>query len=380
MKKFFNDHKYGIVTFVTIVLVLGFSYHVMSYLVSQREKPKNDDRREVIRHVKAKKVQYGTVTTSVLGSGRLISVQDVVISSEVRGKILEGDIPFKKGQMFKKNNTLIKIFDQNTAFDLKAEKSSFLQNLAGILPDFKVDYPESYPKWIAFFTSVNLDNDLPELPDINAEQEKIFLASRHILHNYYSIKSSEITLDKYIINAPFDGTFTDVYTEVGSIANPGTILAKIIRTDELELEVPVETQDAQWIAVGDNARVFTENGSLVWEGIVVRKARFVEPDTQSISVFVGLVSTNEKPLYKGQYLKAVFNNKKIENVMEIPRNAVFNHNEVFVIENGKLSKKEITVQKINEKTLIFSGLDINTELVVEPLVTAFENMKVEILR
>jgi len=117
-----------------------------------------------------------------------------------------------------------------------------------------------------------------------------------------------------------------------------------------------------------------------WAGVVVRKSRFVEPDTQSLSVFVSLVSTNENPLYKGQYLKAVFNNKKIENVMEITRNAAFNHNEVFVVEDGKLSKKEITVHKINEKTLIFSGLDVNTELVVEPLVNAFENMKVEILR
>ena len=380
MKQFFKNHSFGIVTFLTVVLILGFSYQVMRYFVNQRMKPEKIGRKEVVRHVKTQKVKYGTVVTSIVGSGRLIPMQDVVISSEVRGKILEGDAPFKKGETFKKNDTLIRIFDRDAVYKLKAQKSSFLQNLAGILPDLKVDYPKSYGKWMAFFTSTDMNKDLPELPEIAAEQEKIFLASRNILSEYYSIKSSEVTLDKYTIKAPFNGTFTDVSTEVGSIANPGSALAKIIRRDKLELEIPVETSDVRWIDIGDKVQVLTEDGTMEWKGTVVRKSGFVESSTQSLSIFVSISPTGEKPLYKGQYLKAIFNNKKVENVMEIPRNAVFNSNEVYVVETGKLVKKEITIHKIDEKTLIFSGLAEGTELVIEPLVNAFENMRVEILR
>ena len=66
--------------------------------------------------------------------------------------------------------------------------------------------------------------------------------------------------------------------------------------------------------------------------------------------------------------------------MEMPRNAVFNNNEVFAVVEGKLVKRTIHIHKINETTLLFSGLDEGMELVVEPLVNVLENTPVEITR
>ena len=66
--------------------------------------------------------------------------------------------------------------------------------------------------------------------------------------------------------------------------------------------------------------------------------------------------------------------------MEIPRNAVYNNNVVFVVVDGKLAKREINILKINETTLIFSCLGENTEIVVEPLINAVENTEVQIAR
>jgi len=334
----------------------------------------------IMRSVLAEKVHYGKILSPVFGTGRVVTTEDVVVSSEVRGRILEGSIPFKKGQQFNKGDVLIKIFNGNAVLDLKSRKSAFLQRIAGILPDLKVDYPDSYTNWADFFKAIDLDKKLPEMPSVSSEQEKIFLASRNILSEYYSIKSDEITLEKHTIFAPFTGTFTEVFMEVGAIANTGGTLAKIARTDKLELEVPIEISDAQWIERGDIASVSNEDESMSWEGKVVRKSDFVAQNTQSMSIFIRLTPTIDKPIFIGQYLKGVFNGKEIENAMEISRNAVFNRNEVFVVEDGKLSKREITIHKINEKTLIFSGIEESTELVVEPLINAVENTAVKVIR
>ena len=232
-----------------------------------------------------------------------------------------------------------------------------------------------------FFNKIDINKDLPELPKIDSEQEKIFVASRSILSEYFSLKSDEINLKKYIIRAPFNGSFIDVSMEVGAIANPGAVLAKIIRTDKLEVEVPVKSKDAKWIELGDAAVVMTENGAEQWQGKVIRKSDFVSPETQSISIYIGLTSVkNMPPLYTGEYLKAVFPGREIESVMEMPRNAVYNSNEVFIVVDGKLAKRNINIKKINEKTLLFSGLEEGTELVVEPLVNVMENSPVEIMR
>lgn len=380
MKDFFKRHHYAIVTTITVVVLLGFSYQVMAYLISLRKDPPKPLPIVPTRSVVAQKVHYSTITSPVTGDGRVVSTQEVVVSTEVRGKILEGDVPFKKGQQFKKDDVLIRIYDKDTAFNLKSRQSSFLQKIAGILPDIKVDYSGSYQNWMAFFRAIDIDTDLPDLPEVGSEQEKIFVASRSILTEYYSIKGDEINLKKHIIHAPFSGTFTDVLMEVGAIANPGGTLAKIIRTDSLEVEVPIRDDHARWIEIGNLVEVISRDELTHWEGRVVRKSNFVDLTTQSMSFFVSLSPDKEKPLYEGQYLKAVFPGKAIENVMEIARKAVFNTNEVFTVEDGKLTKHTITIHKINERTLIFFGLEEGIELVVEPLVNALENSRVEIVR
>ena len=379
MKEFLKKHNYEIVTTITVLVLLGFSYQVMAYFISLRKEPPKRPPKIAARAVHALPVEYGTITSPVFADGRVVSTSEVVVSTEVRGNILVGDIPFKKGQRFNKGDVLIRIFDGNAVNNLRSRKSGFLNQIAGILPDLKVDYPDSYRTWMEFFTSIDIDGYLPDLPAVATNQEKIFLASRNILSEYYSIKSDEITLDKHTIRAPFNGSYTEVLMEVGAIANPGAVLSRIIRTDSFEVEVPVEIDDARWIRIGDPVDVTSGDGTLRWKGRVVRKSDFVDTNTQSMSIFVGLSPTSDKPLFKGQYLRAGFPGRAIDEVMEVPRNAVFNHNEVFIVVDDKLMKREIVIHKINEQTLIFSGLEEGVDLVVEPLANAMENTQVEII-
>lgn len=372
-----NKRKTTII--VSTVAILGISLTAMGFLSSLKKDPPKRPPQMVKRYVKAQPATYQTIQSEVVGAGRLASQHYVDVIAEVQGKILPGNVPLKKGQAFKTGDLLIKIFDKEARLALLAKKSSFLNSVASLLPDFKVDFPESYKAWQDFFASINIENDLPKLPANGSGKEKIFLAGRNILSDYYAIKSDEIRLKKYNIYAPFDGTYMDVTLEVGSIANPGTRLAKIIRTDIMELEIPVEVDQAGWIKIGDSATVTTEDGASQWTGKVVRKSQFVDPDTQSIEVFIQLKSTADKPLYNGLYLKAVFPGANLDNVMEIPRGAVFNQNEVFIIKEGRLVKQEIEIHKINRDTVIFTGVPAGVNVVVEPLINASENTPVEII-
>lgn len=371
-------NKRKLIIIFSILSIIVVAIVLMMFLSSLREIPPKIPPREIKRYVKTQKVEYRDIESQVTGRGRLSSKQQVNIITEVQGKILAGDLPLKKGQSFKKGDLLFRVYDQEARLGLLARKSRFLNAIANLLPDFKVDYPDSYPKWTRFLGSINIKNGLPPLPEITSDQEKIFLAGRNILSDYYSIKSEEVRLKKYSVYAPFTGTYTNVLLEIGSVANPGTRVGTITQTDKLELEVPIEVHNADWIKPGDTVQVSTEDGAKEWIGRVVRKAHFVEPRTQSISVFVGLESSRESPLFLGLYLKALFPGVKVKNAMQIPRNAVFNTNEVFIVNSGRLSKREITIHKIDEKTLIFSGLEEGLDLVVEPLVNAAENTKVEI--
>jgi RND family efflux transporter MFP subunit len=188
-----------------------------------------------------------------------------------------------------------------------------------------------------------------------------------------------VRLEKYRIYAPFNGTFTAVFMEVGSVANPGSRIATMIRTDKLELAVPVEIDDIYWIEVGDPVRIMTEDAARTWNGKVVRKSDFVDPGTQSITVYVSVFPTSENPLYQGQYLKAYFEMKKVENSMVIPRNAIFNNNQVYFVENERLKKGEVKILKHNQNTVLINGIPEGVFVVSEPLVNAREGSRVVIL-
>ncbi|MCD4734686.1 MAG: efflux RND transporter periplasmic adaptor subunit [Bacteroidales bacterium] len=363
-----------------IVVILILAVILMNVMVSSHTDPEMVPSETKKIYVKAKKIIYLDVTENIVATGRLASQHDVDVSSEVQGQILVGNVKLKEGQSFKKGDLLIRIFDEEARNNLKAQKSRFLNSIAGILPDIKIDYNTAFDKWLGFFNSIDILKPLPPLPQFDSDKEKIFLASRNILNDYYTIQSSQVRLAKYSIYTPFSGSITHVYLEVGSVANPGSRIAKLIRTDKLELEVPVEVENIYWLKEGTEVLVTTDDSQRSWNGRVVRIADYVDPATQSITVFVELNSSPGNMLYQGQYLQAHFSTEKMENVMELTRSSVFDNNKVYVIQEGKLKIEEIDIIRISHNTVYFSGLPDTLYVVAEPLVNVKEGMPVEILK
>ncbi len=62
--------------------------------------------------------------------------------------------------------------------------------------------------------------------------------------------------------------------------------------------------------------------------------------------------------------------------MVIPRNAIFNGTQVFVVADTLLKVRDIQIHKINPESVVFSGLGEGEDLVVEPLINAHNNMRV----
>ncbi len=367
-----------------IIIISGFgivlfAYFSMLWLSDMKITPPRKPPKEVVRYVKAEKVEYNNVVTEVEAMGRVTSKTEVSLIAEVRGEIMKGDSSFKIGQSFNKGDLLVKIDDEIELYNMKSRKSSFLNSVAGMLPDLRISFPENYEEWNSFMESIDIDSKLPDLPELSSTQERIYMASRNILTNYYTIKSAEANFESYHIYAPFSGTITEVSLEEGAVANPGSRLGKIINTKNLELEVPVEIGSAKWLKVGQKVEVYDSKKISSWKGKIVRKSQNVNPTTQSINVYISLNSTSRNPLYKGEYLTANFSGIKLFSVMEIPRKAVFNQNEVFIVQDGLLEKREIIIEKINKDKIYFTGLETGVEIVAEPLINASEKTKVSIL-
>jgi len=362
----------------SLIFIVGLAYGIMKFLIAQGEEPGMRPSKEVKRYVKAQPVSYNTVTSPVSAPGRLKPLADVDLVAEASGKIIGSDIPLKKGSKFKQGDVLFTIYPDEVALAIKSRKSRFLNALANILPDLAIDFPGQETTFRNFFNSVKIDKQLPLFPEIDSEQFRIFLSSRNILSEYYGIKQDELRLSRHTVKAPFNGTYSEVVMEAGAYTNTGGRVAKAIRTDVLEMEVPLERFDAEWVEVGDQATIRSEKRNLTWQGTVVRKNQFVDPNTQSQGVTIKIKSRQDKPLLAGEYLSAKFPGHPVDEVMEVPRNVIFNTNEVFVVEDERLKKKTIDIIKLTEETLLLRGLNEGEMLVMEPLINVSEGTKVEI--
>ena len=364
------------------VIVLGTGFGIialgiflMNYLGSFKEPPKKEDPKENRKYVKTESVLYREVPTEIVAFGRVSTAQSLDLIAEQSGRMFQGSVKLKEGQSFRRGNLLFFVDDAEAKLTLQADKSNFLRDLAAILPDIKIDFPQAFAKWETYFKSIDIGKPLPQLPPYGSDKEKTFLATKNIFSSYYSIKSSEERLRKYRFYAPFDGSISEVDLQSGSFVNPGNRIGKVLRSGLLELKVDVEVEDIGWVQKGSDASVVSEDRKGYWKGVVTRIGEYVNQNTQSIDVFIAM-QRGEHPLYDGQYLQATIPGKTVKNGMIIPRNAVFNGNEVFVVEDTLLKVKRVDIHKVNPASVVFSGLEENSDVVVEPLINAHNNMRV----
>ena len=369
------------ITFIVVALIilLGGAAALSELFISLKPEPPRRPEMELKRSVKAETVKYSEIISSVSREGRVVSSSEITLVSEASGKIEKGEVALRKGTSFKKGQLLAVIYKDEVELALKARKSRFLTTMTSMLPDMKVDYPDKLDAFEMFFRAIDMDENIPEMPAVKDEKLKVFLASRNVFSEYYGIKQDEKKLERHSLYAPFNGTFTQVNFEAGAYVNMGGQIAKMIRTDQLEVEVPVENLQSRWIKIGDKVQVFSRDKKTVKAGVVVRKSNFVDQNTQARSIFVKVQSSTTDELLAGEYYLVEFPGQKINGAMEIPRGAVFNSNEVFIVVDGKLKKRLVNILKWNEKTLIINGLDEGSKLVVEALINTKENTPVGIL-
>lgn len=370
-----------VAVFGVALLILGGGFLAMKQFAGMKELPPERPKEASVNYVKVDPVSYREMDTEVVAYGRITSSQTLNIIAEVGGRLLPGSVPLKPGMNFRRGQILCRIYGEEARLTLQSQKSEFLNLIASSLPDLKIDYSDDFSAWQTYFESIEMDKSLAPLPEVGSNKLKTFLATKNILRDYYNIKSQEENLRKYTIYAPYDGSISSVSFEVGTIVSPGTNIASIIRTDELEMEIPVEIENIKWIEENAAVEVMSEDGSQAWIGKVARVADYVDPNTQSINVYVKVSAGPNSGLYDGMYLKTVIPGYRLESAMEIPRRVLQNEDEVFVVDGGMLKTRRVKVEKISSDQVLISPLESNglnegDSLVIEAPANAIENMKV----
>ncbi len=349
-----------------VILAAGFV--AMRLLISMKEEPPKQPTITRPKIVASQVVELRDIQSQITAYGRLQSAQPITLFSEVSGEILQGNIPFQPAQAFRKGDLLLKIDDRQIRLDINTAKSEFLNALASVLPELKVDFPDEYQKYQDYFDCCTFDAEMVALPETDNQKVKLFLSRFNVFRLYYAVNNLIIRLEKHYFYAPFDGSIVTADLRVGSTARIGSQLGQIINLENLEVELPIPAIDIQWLDLQRPVLFTSSEISGQWKGKVKRIGKNIDTRTQAVQVYASVDRGEQNGLFNGVFLEAQIPGKVIKNGLSIPRKAIYEDSYVYLIEGGTLEYREITISfQEAESVIATGGIQNGDTLVVEVL-------------
>ena len=321
-------------------------------------------------------VPYATVKNAMrdlqlIAYGQISPNTELDVSFEVQGKLERGDFQLKPGVSFKMNQMLYKVNEEESFYTLSSRKTQLANLVIAAMPDIELDFPSERSKWLQFMDQLSPEKRLPELPGFRSQKERMFITSRNILTEYYAIRSLESRMEKYYYLAPFSGTVLEVFAEPGAVVNPGGRIARIAKTGEMEVKVPISLKNLATFRKEGEASFLDSEGKVIGKGKIIRVSEVINQRTQSIDVYYSIKALNEALIYNGQFVNVAIDQSARQESFAVPRTAV-KDNAVHLLVNEKLVSREITVIGTKPDTLFVIGLNNGEQLVLEHFEPAAE--------
>ncbi|MEM9000135.1 MAG: HlyD family efflux transporter periplasmic adaptor subunit [Bacteroidota bacterium] len=364
---------------VILSIILGLSIIGASFLAARLIANSKDDRRprpeKVIKTVFVDTVVNGVIPIVVPANGNLVAKNRVELFSEVQGVFRSGAKLFKTGQQYGKGQTLIRIDADEYYASVQSAKSNLYNLITSIMPDLRLDYPDSFSKWQTYLTSFDLDRSTPSLPEITSEKEKYFISGRGILTNYYNVKNLEQRLSKYTIAAPFNGILAEALVTEGTLIRAGQKLGEFINTDSYELEVAISKTYGDFLKVGEQVELENLDKTKTFMGKVARINGRVDQASQTITAFI---EVQDNSLKEGQYLEANLDAKNEQDAIEVDRSLLLEGDKIFVVRDSVLDIIDVTPVYFSDKTVVLKNIPNGQTIVSKPLVGAYAGMLVKV--
>ena len=293
----------------------------------------------------------------------------------MQGIFNNSDRAFKPGTWYKKGDILLELDKKEELIGLKAQKSSFYNQLVLLIPDLRLDYPEAIGKWDTYVREFDVNRSLRSLPDPESEKEKLFLSGRNIYTAFYNVQNLETQLQNYTIRAPFSGVLTEALVNPGALIRPGQKLGGFIDQSVYELEVAVNTSYGELLGIGKTVDLHNVEKTKNWKGKVIRVNSLVDPASQTIPTFI---QVKGKSLKEGMYLEADITAKEEQNTYEINRKLLIEGEKVFIVRDSILDLVDVKPIYFKESTAVVKGLEDGMKILSKAIPSAYVGMKVKV--
>ncbi len=318
-------------------------------------------------------VKNTTIPIVVPATGTLTAKDRLELFAEVEGLFSSSSRDYRPGQKYNQGELLLQINSSEYAASVQSARSNLYNLITSIMPDLRLDYPDSFSKWQNYLNTFDVNKTIAPLPEPSSEQERYFITGRNIMSNYFEIKRMEERLSKFNIRAPFTGILTEALVNKGSLVRPGQKLGEFINPAVYEMEVAVSNNFIDFLETGRKVTLQTLDKTAQYEGTISRINARIDPNTQTVKAFVEVKGEN---LREGMFLEANLDAREEQNAYKIQRKLLVNESQIYIVEDNKLNLLDINLIYITEREVVVKGIPEGTIILREVLPGAFAGQPV----
>ena len=352
------------------LLIIILAFLIIKFIMSFKQENIINELNETQKLVRTEIVELSNNTIKIPISGKLKSLNEVNIISEVNG-VFQGD-RFKTGIHFLKGDTLGYIKYDEIENKLNSQKSNLLNQVSRLVSEIKFDFPKSYDTWLSFMNKIQFNKPLPNLPKITNSKFKNYLSGKEFYTAYYSSKTIEDKLRKHIIISEFNGTLSEVNIKAGTIVVFGQKIGKFQDPSILEFESSTNVKNTLLINKKQNVIIESDEIEGLHYGSVSRINKTIDESSQNMSVFIQTSSNN---LYSGMYVYGNIIVGENENSYSIKRNLLIN-DKIYIIKDNILIEKQINIIQITDEKAIITGVNNGDEILSESVKGSYTGMNI----
>ena len=317
--------------------------------------------------------------------GTVMPGNQVQLLAEVNGPVVEVSPNFTKGGFFRKGEVLFRVDPQEYDITIKKAQAQQAQAYQYYL-QAKAEYQAR--------SRLKTSNQLASFESQYRQAEAAWLAAKA------DLEAVRIQRNHAVVRAPFDGRVLNSAVNLGQYLRLGQQLGLIYSVDVAEIRLPLSDRflslvDVPGRQVGDEVIqlpevIFSENYSgktYTWKGQVVRAEGSVDEHTRLLYLVAEVSdpygADPQQPgrpeLVVGSFVEARIAGQRHERIFPIPRQSLHHGNQVWVVNNQRLEKRDIDVlYKAGDLAYVTSGLNEGEQLVVSPLDVAVDGMTVRV--
>ncbi len=313
-----------------------------------------ESRNNRVLNVNAKIIQTETLVDKQPIIGTLIPDEEVNLSFEASGKIVE--INFNEGTPVKKGQLLAKVND----LELQAE----LRRL-----EAQVKLAED---------RVHRQLTLLERDAVSQEAYEQVRTDLATLNADIDIVKEKIKLTE--LRAPFDGVIGLREVSVGAYATPTTIIAKLTKTIPLKIEFDVTERDAHKVKRGTNL-TFTMSGNDItqYTARVYAVESALDPELHKLTVRA-LYPNHNQQLMPGYFVNIELKKEEIQDAIAIPTEAIvpeMGKDKVYLYKSGTAQPVDvITGLRTESKIQVIRGLEVGDTIITSGTMQLRTGLKV----